>query len=68
MDVKDLRVITSEVIKEFSDLVTIPGLALECRLANIEPNKLRNSKGLWDQEVVVCPPDIAQVALEFVCV
>ena len=52
VDVKDLRVITSEVIKEFSDLVTIPGLALECRLANIEPNKLRNSKGLWDQEVV----------------
>ena len=52
VDVRDLRVITSEVIKEFSELVTIPGLALECRLANIKPNKLRNSKGLWDQEVI----------------
>ena len=49
---KNLREIPSSVVKSFPDLVTIPGLALECRLGGIQPNKLRNAKGLWDDEVI----------------
>merc|ERR1719317_1886543 len=50
--IQDLRVITVDTIKEFPDIVKIPGLALECSLASIQPSKIRNSKGLWDEEVV----------------
>ena len=49
---KDLRVISANVIKDFSELVTIPGLALECCLAGIQPHTLRNAKGLYDDEVL----------------
>ena len=52
VSLKNLREIPSSVVKNFPDLLTIPGLALECRLASIQPNKLRNSKGLWDDEVI----------------
>ena len=33
-------------------MVNIPGQALECRLAQLQPSSIRNSKGLWDEEVV----------------
>jgi len=52
IDITDLRVISSKVMEEFSEILTIPGLAQECRLASITPNSLRSSKGLWDDEVV----------------
>jgi len=52
IDVKDLRVIPAQVMKDYSEILTIPGLAQECRLASITPNSLRSSKGLWDEEVV----------------
>jgi ATP-dependent RNA helicase TDRD9 len=40
------------LIKDFPDIVKTPGLALECSMASIQPSKIRNSKGLWDEEVV----------------
>ena len=50
--IQDLRVITVDIIRDFPDIVQTPGLALECSLANIQPSKIRNSKGLWDEEVI----------------
>ena len=52
VNIHNLRVISSDVIREFPDLVSIPGLALECCLGGVQPNQLRNGKGLWDDEVV----------------
>ena len=49
---KSLRVISVDMIREFPEIVKIPGLALECTMASIQPSKIRNSKGLWDEEVV----------------
>ena len=52
IDPENLHVISAPAIKEFPDLVTIPGLALQCCLARVKPNNLRNGKGLWDDQVV----------------
>jgi len=49
VDMKDLRVISSNAIKDFPELTTIPGLALECRLACIQPNTL-SAKGLYSDK------------------
>ena len=50
--IASLRVISVSMIREFPEIIKIPGLALECSLASIQPSKIRNSKGLWDEEVV----------------
>ena len=50
--VHNLRAIPADVVQEYPDLVSIPGLALECCLGGIQPNQLRNGKGLWDDKVV----------------
>eukprot|EP00092_Neocalanus_flemingeri_P009551 GFUD01010280.1.p1 GENE.GFUD01010280.1~~GFUD01010280.1.p1 ORF type:complete len:1519 (+),score=509.70 GFUD01010280.1:91-4647(+) len=47
-----LRMISVALIRDFPEIVKIPGLALECSLASIQPSKIRNGKGLWDEEVV----------------
>ena len=52
VSIQNLRVIPSAVVQEFPDLVSIPGLALECCLGGVQPNQLRNGKGLWDDAVV----------------
>ena len=52
VSIHNLRVIPSNIVREFPDLVNIPGLALECCLAGVQPNQLRNGKGLWGDEVV----------------
>ena len=49
---KELRIISPQLIQEHPDMVNIPGQALECRLAQLQPSSIRNSKGLWDEEVV----------------
>ena len=49
---KDLRIISPQLIHEHPDMMNIPGQALECRLAQLQPSSIRNSKGLWDEEVV----------------
>ncbi len=52
VSINNLRVIPSDVVEEFPDLVSIPGLALECCLGGVQPNQLRNGKGLWDDAMV----------------
>ena len=52
VNIRNLRVIPSNIVREFPDLVSIPGLALECCLGGVKPNQLRNGKGLWGGEVV----------------
>ena len=52
VDYRNLRVMSAGVVQEFSELVTIPGLAHECCLASVQPDRLRSSKGLWDDEVI----------------
>ena len=49
---KELLIISPQLIHKHPDLVNIPGQALECRLAQLQPSTIRNSKGLWDEEVV----------------
>ena len=48
----ELMIISSQLIRDHPDIVNIPGQALECRLAQLQPSSIRNSKGLWDEEVV----------------
>ena len=50
--IKKLRLIPAILIRDFSELVTIPGQAVECCLSGLQPSKARTVKGLWDQEVV----------------
>ena len=52
ISVSKLRMIPPEVVMNFSDLVTIPGQAVECCLSGLQPNKARTVKGLWDEQVV----------------
>ena len=39
MSVTRLRRMPADVVRKFSDLVTIPGLAVECSLSGLQPNK-----------------------------
>ena len=48
--VNRLRLI--KTIREFSELITIPGQAVECCLSGLQPSKARTVKGLWDEQVV----------------
>ena len=50
--VSKLRKMPAEVVRKFSELVTIPGLAVECSLSGLQPNKTRTVKGFWDEEVL----------------
>ena len=52
VDLRDLRVLSAKIINDFPELVTIPCLALECCLASVKPNTLRNAKGLYDDLVI----------------
>ena len=52
VNVQELLVIPPRLIQEHPDMVRIPGLALECSLAKLQPSRVRNSKGLWDEEAV----------------
>ena len=47
-----LLVVSGRLLQDHPDMVRIPGLALECRLAGLQPSRIRNSKGLWDEEAV----------------
>ena len=48
VDKSELLVISPRLMKEHPDLVRLPGLALECCVARLQPSRIRNSKGLWD--------------------
>ena len=48
----ELLVISKEAMKSFPLLVNIPGLALECRIAGLQPRKTKSCRGLWREEVV----------------
>ena len=50
--VTELLVISPRLVEEHPDMVRIPGLALECCLAKVQPSRIRNSKGLWDQQAI----------------
>ena len=50
--IKRLMLIPADQIREFPELVTIPGQAVECSLSGLQPSKARTVKGLWDKEVV----------------
>jgi len=52
VDVSRLRVIDKSFIMQDPDIVRIPGLALECALAHIQPNKLTNGQGLWSDRAL----------------
>ena len=58
--VKKLRLIPAVLIREFSDLVTIPGQAVECCLSGLQPSKARTAKGLWDGQVVASFKELVQ--------
>ena len=47
-----LLVISKEATKSFPHLVNTPGLALECRIAGLQPRKSKSCRGLWSSEVV----------------
>jgi len=53
MEVQSLLVISRRLIEEHPDILRIPGLAMECRLAKLQPSRILNSKGLWDSKAVV---------------
>ena len=44
--------IPAVLIRDFSELVTIPGQAVECCLYDLQPSKARTVKGLWGKQVV----------------
>ena len=46
-----LKSLPDRVIRDFPQLVSIPGLALECCLAGLQPSTLSSSRNLWDQQV-----------------
>ena len=50
--IKQLMMIPAVQIREFPELVTIPGQAVECSLSGLQPSKARTVKGLWDEQVV----------------
>ena len=52
LQAEQLKMISPQLIQEHPDIMSIPGQALECRLAQVQPSSIRNSKGLWDEEVV----------------
>ena len=50
--INKLKLIPAHLIREFSELVTSPGQAVECCLSGLKPSKVRTVKGLWDEKVV----------------
>ena len=52
VDARELLVISREATKSFPLLVNTPGLALECRIAGLQPRKTKSCRGLWSSEVV----------------
>ena len=49
---EELLTLPASVLQTHPDLVQCPGLALECRLANLQPSSLRSTSGVWDGEAV----------------
>ena len=49
---RELLTLPASVLQSHPDLVQCPGLALECRLAQLQPSSLRSSNGVWDGEAV----------------
>jgi len=52
VNIENLRVIDKRLIKNDPDIVRIPGLALECSLSHIQPNKLSSGNGLWSKRSI----------------
>ena len=52
LNARDLLTLPTSVLQSHPDLVQCPGLALECRLAKLQPSSLRSSNGVWDSEAV----------------
>ena len=49
---RDLFLVPASVLETHPDLTQCPGLALQCRLAKVQPSSLRSSSGFWDVEAV----------------
>ena len=52
LQARQLLTLPASVLQSHPDLVQCPGLALECRLAKLQPSSLRSSNGVWDDEAV----------------
>ena len=52
VEASELLVISKEAMNSFPHLMNIPGLALECRIAGLQPRKTKSCRGLWSSEVV----------------
>ena len=48
----NLRIIDKNFIRQNPDIVKIPGLALECSLSHLQPNKLTSGQGLWSDDAI----------------
>jgi len=46
--------ISEEMVRDYPNLVKTPGLALECYIAELQPNRAKNSKKVWDSEAIAC--------------
>ena len=47
-----LKCLPDHVIRDCPELVSTPGLALECSLAGLQPSALRTSRAVWDKQLV----------------
>ena len=61
VDASELLVISEEAVAKFPSLLNIPGLALHCRIAGIQPKKTKSCRGLWNSEVVARFQDLLMV-------
>jgi len=49
-----------DVAKDYPNIMMTPGLALECRIAEVQPNRAKNSKKEWDNDVRTCFKDMLE--------
>ncbi len=47
----ELVMLDRDLLKDVPDLAEIPAQAVQCALAHVKPNPIRNPKGIWDRDV-----------------